>query len=68
MDSTLRSYERSALLNIGVVAVAVIALPYYIIRSREKGQKGKDVMKLIGFFGLILLCGAFGGILANIIG
>jgi hypothetical protein len=68
MDSTLRSYKRTVLLNIGVIVVAVIALPYYIVRSREKGHKGKDVMKLIGFFGLILLSGAFGGILANFIG
>jgi hypothetical protein len=68
MDSTLRSYQRSMLLNIGVVTVAVIALPYYIVRSRDKGQIAKDVMKLIGFFGLILVCGAFGGILANMIG
>jgi peptidoglycan/LPS O-acetylase OafA/YrhL len=68
MDSTLRSYRRTALLNIGVIVVAVIALPYYIVRSREKGHKGKDVMKLIGFFGLFLLSGAFGGILANFIG
>lgn len=68
MDSVQRSYKRSMLLNVGVVALAVVALPYYVIRSRKRGEKARDIMKLIGFFGLILLSGALGGILSHING
>jgi hypothetical protein len=27
------------LLNIAVVGVAIVAVPYYVVRSREKGKK-----------------------------
>lgn len=67
-DSTLRSYRRSKLLNIGVFAFAAVALPYYLIRSRERGQKGKAILKLIGFFVVVLICGALGAMLASFIG
>jgi hypothetical protein len=56
------------LLNIGVVVLPEIALPYYIIRSRDKGQKGKAVLKLIGFVGLTFVSGVFGGILGSFVG
>ena len=68
IDSTLHSYKRTKLLNIGVVAIAVIAVPYYLVRSREKGQKGKALLKLAGFFILTLLCDTAGGLLARFIG
>jgi len=34
LDSDERSYRRSALLNVGVIALAVVVLPYYFFRSR----------------------------------
>jgi hypothetical protein len=34
IDSTTRNYQRSALLNVGVIALTAIALPYYFFRSR----------------------------------
>lgn len=49
-DSDAHNYKRSALLNIGVVAFAVIALPYYFFRSR--GAKGGLVA--LGYFILAL--------------
>ncbi len=48
--SDAHNYKRSALLNIGVVAFAVIALPYYFFRSR--GAKGGLVA--LGYFILVL--------------
>ena len=46
LDSELRGYRRSIPLNVSVVALAGIALPYYLFRSR--GVKG-------GFVGVGLL-------------
>ena len=34
LDSTERAYPRSVWLNIGVVALALLALPYYFFRTR----------------------------------
>jgi hypothetical protein len=34
LDSDERSYRRSALLNVGVIARALVALPYYFFRTR----------------------------------
>ena len=42
-DTEERGFRRTPLLNIGVIAVAIVALPYYFFRSR--GVKG-------GFFAL----------------
>jgi hypothetical protein len=38
LDSSERGYKRTALLNIGVIALAILALPYYFFRSR--GARG----------------------------
>jgi len=38
IDSEQRSYKRSPWLNVCIIAVAIIALPYYFFRSR--GLKG----------------------------
>jgi hypothetical protein len=38
IDSNIRNYQRSALLNVGVIALTIIVLPYYFFRSR--GAKG----------------------------
>jgi hypothetical protein len=34
LDSEERSYKRSPLLNVGVIALAVVVLPYYFFRTR----------------------------------
>jgi len=53
-DSTSRSYRRSPLLNVAVIAVALVAVPYYLLRSREKGQRFKAISKLFGFLALVV--------------
>lgn len=55
-DSTLRSYRRSPLLNVAVVAVGFLAVPYYLLRSRERGQRLRSFMKMLGF--IVLMIGA----------
>lgn len=48
-DSVSRSYRRSPLLNVAIIAVGFLAVPYYLLRSREKGQRLVAVAKLLGF-------------------
>jgi hypothetical protein len=65
-DSSTRGYARSKWLNAGVLFAAVIAIPYYLIRSREDGKKIKALVRLLGFAMLSLISmiiGALGGAL-----
>jgi len=50
-DTDIRNYPRSLWLNVGVIAVAVIALPYYFFRSR--GTKGG--FRALGWFMILLI-------------
>jgi hypothetical protein len=54
-DSTSRLYRRSALLNVAVVGVGFIAIPYYLLRSRPRGQRTKAIVGMLGFFVLLVL-------------
>jgi len=35
LDAEERGYPRSPLLNVGVIAITVLALPYYLFRTRR---------------------------------
>ena len=61
-DSTSRSYRRSPLLNISMVAVGFLAVPYYLLRSREKGRRLLAVAKFLGFMVLMVIAMAIGGL------
>jgi hypothetical protein len=54
-DSTSRSYRRSPLLSVAVVAVAFVAVPYYLFRSRQKGQRLRAVASMLGFVALLVV-------------
>jgi hypothetical protein len=49
LDSESRSYERSPFLNVAVVALGFIAVPYYLLRSRPKGERLKAMGKFLAF-------------------
>lgn len=55
IDSEQRSYKRSPWLNVCIIGAAIIALPYYFIRSR--GLKG-GVLATGAMLLLFLLSGA----------
>lgn len=67
-DSAQRDYPRTPLLNIGVVVLAVVAIPYYVARSREAGQKAKGVLRLVGFLVLMFLGGLVGEVIGAFVG
>ena len=54
-DSTLRAYRRSPLLNVAVVAIGFLAIPYYLLRSREKGQRLSAFARMLGFIVLLVV-------------
>ena len=45
LDANERGFQRSALLNVGVVALAIVALPYYFFKSR--GAKRGVVLTVV---------------------
>jgi peptidoglycan/LPS O-acetylase OafA/YrhL len=67
-DSESRSYPRSTLLNIAVLGVAIVAIPYYLARSREKGKRLKAIIGLLGFCVLSIVFAALGQVLGDIVG
>jgi hypothetical protein len=54
-DSESRSFRRSPLLNVAVVAVGFVAIPYYLLRSRAKGQRVRAIVSMLGFFVLLVV-------------
>ena len=61
-DSDIRGYKRSPLLNVSVVAVGMLAVPYYLIRSRERGQRLKAVVYYIGYVVALLVTFGLGAL------
>lgn len=60
-DSEARSYKRSPFLNVAVVGLGALAIPYYLLRSRPKGQRLKSIGKFIGFILLLIAALVLGG-------
>jgi hypothetical protein len=49
-DSVARGVRRSPLLNVGIVALAVVFVPVYLFRSREPGARLKAILTFFGLF------------------
>jgi hypothetical protein len=62
LDSDVLMYRRTALLNVGIVMFAVLAVPYYLVRSRPAGQKGRALLRLAGFCALLVVAAGIGGV------
>ncbi len=62
-DAKARSYHRRKLLDIAVIVLNIIAIPYYLIRSREKGHRLKSVAL---FFLLFIFLLGLSNLFANI--
>ena len=66
LDSELRAYKRSPFLSVSVVAFGIVAIPYYLLRSRSKGQRLKAVGKFMGFVCLLFLAFLVGGLFVTL--
>jgi len=62
-DSEYRSYQRTTLLNIAVIAIAILAIPYYLLRSRPVGERLAAMGRFVGFIVLLLIAMTLGAIL-----
>jgi len=67
-DSNDRSFSRSKWLNIGVIAIGVLAIPYYLVRSREKGYRLKSLLNFVGMAILGFVAVMLGGALGALVG
>jgi hypothetical protein len=54
LDSEARSYKRSPFLSVAVVAIGLLAVPYYLVRSRPKGERLLAMGKLLCFILLLV--------------
>lgn len=43
-DSDARGFRRSRWLTVGVVAFTVATIPYYLVRSRRDGERGRALL------------------------
>lgn len=59
-DSDARGYRRSLMRNIGFNSFALVFVPYYIVGSRAKGQKGWALLRFAGFGVLMLIATVIG--------
>lgn len=61
-DSDARGYPRSRWLSVCMVGLGPLAVPYYLVRSRPRGERAKALLRLAAFMLAelaLLLLGAF---------
>ena len=63
MDSASRSFRRSPLLNAAMVAFAVVTVPFYLYRSRAKGERGAALLQFLGFALLYVAASVVGAVI-----
>jgi len=60
LDSEGRRFHRSRWMSTGVVAMTVIGMPIYLLRSRPRGQRARALLRCFGFMALMVLAMALG--------
>jgi hypothetical protein len=68
LDGERRRFRRSRWLNVGIVMLAIVAVPYYLARSRPMGEKGRALLGLAGFVVLLGGTAVLGGALSTLFG
>jgi hypothetical protein len=59
-DSDLHSYKRSIWLTGGILGMAIVAVPIYVVGRSAKGERISALLRLLGFVALLLIVGAIG--------
>jgi hypothetical protein len=49
-DAAEQKFQRSARLGGAVILVSILAIPYYLWRSRPPGRRGRALLKFAGLF------------------
>jgi hypothetical protein len=63
-DSIAHNYRRSPWFNVGIVAIAVVFVPIYLIRSRPPGAR---IRAVLGFLGVVAVYAGAAGVTHTII-
>ncbi|WP_332854843.1 hypothetical protein [Duganella sp. S19_KUP01_CR8] len=66
-DSIQKEFKRTFWLNVGVVAVAPLAIPLYVFSSNEKGLRLRALGRVLGYSVLLFLMGVVGGVIGSVI-
>ncbi|MES2015444.1 MAG: hypothetical protein V4484_03030 [Pseudomonadota bacterium] len=66
-DSDAHAYRRSLLRNIGFIFFSIAFVPYYLVRSRARGQKWRALLRLAGYLFLMLTAAATGAFLIALV-
>lgn len=66
-DSQVRGFQRTVGLNVAVVAVAFIAIPFYLFRSRPVEQRRQAFVNLGFVVGLLFVSMLIGGLLTTLL-
>ena len=68
LDAQARSFRRSPWLSVAVVAAAIVAIPYYLVRSRRSGERLKSLLSFVGFVFLFFVAVLIGGLPVVLLG
>ena len=60
-DALQVRFKRSKLLDVLVIALAFLAIPYYLFRSRPKGKRLRAVGLCLGFIVILIVATVVGG-------
>jgi hypothetical protein len=66
-DGDARSFIRSRWLNTAMVALTVLTIPYYLWRTRPRGQRFRAIARYIGFTVLLAIVTAVGFVLGVVL-
>lgn len=67
-DSTQKEFKRSIVLSVGIVAIAPLAVPLYVVSSTQRGFRLRALGRLLGYFVLLILICTVGGFAGLAIG
>ena len=67
-DAAERAYQRTAPLGAAIILVSIVAVPYYLLRSRPKGMRAKALLRLLGFGLAALVIGSAAAVIGALVG
>ncbi|MYM74263.1 hypothetical protein GTP56_18970 [Duganella sp. FT134W] len=68
VDSIQKGFKRTFWLSVGVIAIAPLAIPLYVVQSNERGVRLRAVGRVLGYFCLVLIACVIGGVIGALIG
>jgi hypothetical protein len=66
-DGDARAFIRSRWLSVAMVTANVLAVPYYLWRSRPQGQRWRAILRYIGFAALLAILTGVGFVLGVVL-